>query len=157
MFAVPLLDGRHGLVHIAHVKQLGRTSHAIAAGFFSYTAGSIEDLWQLVQGADLSLPFAVISITQSVISNDEWKLMGERPAKYANVDVPSRIRGSLSLFDGHEMDPDWILDMYHGNYPWDGFHDPRYLDKLLLPGQPRPASARMRADFTPQRLAELRV
>ena len=34
-----------------------------------------------------------------------------------------------------------FLDAYFGLIAWDKWQDPNYLDKLLLPGVPRPANA----------------
>jgi hypothetical protein len=157
VFAAPLLDGRYGLIHVCFVKPFSRTTRSVTAGFFPLVARSTDELWKLVQQTDLAEPFAVITISSVVLVDGMWPLLGEKQANYTNVDVASHISGQMGWFDNQEHDPAGFMDMYHGTYPWDGFYDPEYLDKLLLPGQSRPRAARMKKDFTAAQLEELGV
>lgn len=148
VYGVPLRNNQVGVVHLCYVEKIGRGAYAVVAGFFPWSFPDLDTLKSRLEDLDFSDPFAVISITKSVIREGEWKLAGTKKAVYRNLHVESRIDGVLRLFDGFEMDPDWILDMYHGCAPWDGFYDPLYLDKLLLPGKTRPESAKLKSEFT---------
>jgi hypothetical protein len=155
VYGVPLKNGRVGVVHLCHVHKFGPSTFSVTAGFFPETFEKLPDLIDTLDQIDLTDPFAVCSITNSVIREGEWKLVGIRKCEYRGIQVLSRIKGTLQLFDDFELDPDWILDMYHGCYPWGGFYDPLFLDKLLLPGKSRPSSARLRSDFTKDELTSL--
>jgi hypothetical protein len=47
--------------------------------------------------------------------------------------------------------------MYFGIYPWDGFKDKKYMDKLLLPGINKPKYTRNRNEFTEEELKGLGI
>ena len=40
-----------------------------------------------------------------------------------------------------------LVSAWHGLYPWDGFPDPAFFDKLLREGMARPDTARTRAQM----------
>lgn len=47
--------------------------------------------------------------------------------------------------------------MYFGIYPWDGFKDKKYMDKLLLPNEIIPKHARYLDSFTEKELKDLGI
>jgi len=149
VFAVPLSDGSYGLAQVAHVKQASKDSYFVTCAWFPQRADDPEQLFQDIQEGrrDLRSPFLACTIPSDPITSGEWRLLGSLRPEYENVDIAARIKTTWEWFDGGQRPGELLLEMYHGLFPWNGLHDPEYLDKLLLPGHVRPPSARMKEEM----------
>jgi hypothetical protein len=89
-------------------------------------------------------PFAVLLTTPDLLTNGSWPIHGtaaplvpceQRPYEVFRSCgwVGAKVTGSGVV---HEL-----LEASIGLKPWDDWADPRYLDGLLYPGQPRPMEA----------------
>lgn len=82
--------------------------------------------------------------TRDLLDSGKWKVCGRSSpldvsplfpidALRANEFVGAKVRGSKSMWE--------LISAYNGKSAWDDFHDPMYLDNLLLPGLRRPRGA----------------
>lgn len=89
----------------------------------------------------LSDPIAVLLVTPDLLNKRIWPIPSHGEPKVLPQDRPYERKakwvGAKIIGSGNI---EKFLAAYHGLAPWDDGHDPNYLDKLLLPGTPRPAN-----------------
>jgi hypothetical protein len=87
---------------------------------------------------------AVHRIEATHLADDTWPIIGfEQIPGIGGLD-------RLSAIEGDVLDPaiaEALLNAWHGLYPWDGFPDPAFFDKLLGNSVTRPASARTKGQL----------
>ena len=109
---------------------------------------NVEDI---VLGTDdvVSLLF----ITMDSFKLSTWKYVRELNCDYLDsfifgLDLPSRRKAGFvgtSIVGGRIVEK--FLKACLGQYPWDAWHDPNYLDKFLLSGSVRPEAIKYKKDF----------
>lgn len=133
-FSIPLVDGSECIGQVLSIepKALNSVVCSIYADRYSNEI------------AEWTLPKQLISVqfvTPDLLKSGVWKILGNdqilKGMKFAELEmcrnnkfVGTKIRGSGIIKK--------LLEAFHGLRPWDSFHDPAYLDKLLLSGVARP-------------------
>ena len=133
IFGVPLPDGSMALGQVLGCEREALNSVGCAL-FGDRFTGAAEFV--------LGKPIAVLLVTPDLLNKGIWPILQSRelqvPAEgrpyerfRAQSWVGVNVTGSANAAE--------LLAAYHGLAPWDDWHDPQYLDKLLLPGVQRPA------------------
>lgn len=84
---------------------------------------------------------AVHFITPELLKKGIWKVIGHADTRTGieRIELEQlRARGFVGAKIVGSGIIQKLLEAYHGLRAWDGFHDPEYLDKLLLPSVKRP-------------------
>ena len=85
--------------------------------------------------------FASLFVTKHHLNTGKWRVLGNRPIE---VDPASSLRGRTSEagFSGVEILGANIInefvDAFYGLVPWDDWHDPDFLDSLLISESVKP-------------------
>lgn len=135
LIAVPLLDGSYALLHVAlyngriigaHYAHRGVTPDALAHG--------LDDALGLG-------PLAILAVTADEVSDGHWPVIGHTSRPYPAEMLDMKGISHTASMSRH------LFNAYHGLLPWDGMHDPRCYEKMLLPGVPVPPTVRYKRDF----------
>jgi len=133
--AVPLRDGSFGLAHVAHYYGCAVTAH------FAHREATPERLLDGLEGAMKDRLLTILDVTSDEIQDGRWPVIGHKEPMYPATMLDMKgtsYTGNMSK---------WFFDAYYGLVPWDGMHDPRYYEKMLLPGVPVPPTVRYKRDF----------
>lgn len=134
IFLVPLLDGSHAVGQVL-------TAETQPVCLLSLRRQSPGETPQPILPAEV---IAVHRIGAAHLANDTWPIIGfDQIPRLTNLD-------QLEAIEGEVLDPaiaEALLNAWHGLYPWDGFPDPAFFDKLLRGGVTRPASARTKGQL----------
>ncbi len=133
--AVPLRDGSFGLAHVAHYYGCAVTAH------FAHREATPERLLDGLEGAMKDRLLTILDVTSDEIQDGRWPVIGHKEPMYPATMLDMKgtsYTGNMSK---------WFFDAYYGLVPWDGMHDPRYYEKMLLPGVPVPSTVRYKRDF----------
>ena len=132
IFGIPLPDGSMGTGQILSLEPDALNS--VGCAFFSVTvgpaglSGSVE-------------PIAALLVTPDLLKNGVWPVKSKAPVFLERHERPYELFRA-SHWVGVKVTGSGIvqefLAAYHGLTPWDAWHDPNYLDSLLLPGVARP-------------------
>ena len=98
-----------------------------------------------VAGILATRPISIEIVTPDLLKRKIWPILGNAP-----VVVPLTLRGYEQYRDKEWVGAEIVgsgnirelLMAWRGLVPWDDFHDPNYLDGLLLPGMKPPPTAR---------------
>jgi len=141
LFLVPLLDGGYGL---GQVVEDHRDRHGSALCAFCLRRPSLD-------AAPLPLSLAevvsVMLVSPVHLNDGTWPVVGfEQIPRVGARDLMSGFLIDTRLdLAGH--DPaivEAFLSACHGLYPWDGFPDPAFFDRLLYGSTPLPPLAAFR-------------
>ena len=140
IFGVPLPDDTYALGQV-----LGRERDAlnsIGCAFFGAIARAGESLVGLPELLHQT-PIAVLLTTPESLTKGIWPILANHTVVLRRKDIPyERFRSNGWV--GVKIEGSGIirrfLAAYHGQVPWDQFHDPNYLDGLLLPSCKRPTN-----------------
>lgn len=132
VFGVPLPDGSMAAGQVLSLEPDALNS--IGCAFFSATVGP-DGVSGFIE------PIAVLLVTPDFLESGAWPVKriapillapDERPYEHFRSShwVGVKVVGSAIVQE--------FLAAYHGLTPWDAWHDPNYLDSLLLPGAVRP-------------------
>lgn len=133
--AVPLIDGTYGLLHVV-VFKIG-----IIAAHFAHRGAPPEGLLDGVDEALRTGPIAMLKVTSDEIRVGDWPVIGHRDRTYPAEMLDMKGISYTASMSRH------LFNAYYGLLPWDGMHDPRCYEKMLLPGVPVPPTVRYKRDF----------
>jgi hypothetical protein len=140
VFVAPLMDGSNCAGQLLKITPQALNSYVCAFFDVRVPDGSV--------GVELDInactPFAVLFVTPESLKKGHWPICGN--ARLA-VDIERYI--PLRELEANEFIGTTIvgsgiirkfLNAYYGMLPWDDWHDPEYLDKLLVARDRRPAN-----------------
>ena len=136
IFGVPLPDGS-----MATGQVLSLEPEAINSVGCLFLAAVVSAEGKLVGAPE---PVAALLVTPDLLKKGVWPVKSKAPALFPPEEAPyeqfrslgwvgAKIVGSANVQE--------FMAAYHGHCPWDAWHDPSYLDSLLLPGVSRPTTA----------------
>lgn len=141
VFTIPLNDGTFGIGQVIQA-----TPNALNSVFVCIFSVRLTDTQPATLPAlDRSLLLASHFTSPDLFKNRTWSVLRHAPhllndRELQDLDdacargfVDVKVIGSGILTS--------LLRAWHGLEPWDRWHDPTYLDKLLHNGQQRPANA----------------
>lgn len=141
LFTIPLNDGTFGLGQV--IQPAPGALNSVFVCIFSY---------RLTEVTPATLPAVTRShllashfTTPDLFKNRKWRVLQTAPHLLTNNELQELNAVNSRGFVGVKVIGSGILTSllraWHGLEPWDRWHDPNYLDKLLHPGQKRPANA----------------
>ncbi|QQA44684.1 hypothetical protein [Pelagovum pacificum] len=135
IFTIPLLDGGHAIGQVSRVEPGNEVCLLLSLRRDDRVAGlaASEVIAEIPTDAD---PFM----------KGEWTVIG-----YDGLPDYVRTRSRLLSLPTPKQEPAVIeafLNAVHGLYPWDGFPDASFFDKLLKDGVARPPGSRMKSQFS---------
>ena len=143
-FLIPLLDGSHALGQVIATPDATLHKKLFPAGLawclLTNRRGNRESNPPVTPSEILALRF----IALADIGTDLWPIAGfeQIPRSHDLDDVLGRLVGDVPTAD----DPAVIeafLNACHGLYPWDGFGERDFFDRMLRDGVARPSAARI--------------
>ena len=92
-------------------------------------------------------PIAALLVTPDLLTSGSWPVKSKAPVLLEREDRPYECYRPLHWVGAKVTGSGVVqafLAAYHGLMPWDDWHDPEYLDSLLLPGVNRPKGVVLR-------------
>lgn len=85
--------------------------------------------------------FALLFVTRDLLDNHRWKVIGDRtPLEYGQTKLIETARENRYI--GTSIQGSGVTEKfcnaYYGLHPWDKWHDPEYLDGLLIDPSKKP-------------------
>lgn len=143
VFTIATLDGKHVACQLVgrEAEVLNSVSVAIFDQRFDAPAEAM--------GADLNeaRAFAIVFTTRDLLDGGTWKVVAHRPVEVSPGSLPfehTRASGWLGaevIGSGIVVD---FVNAYFGLAPWDDWHDPSFLDKLLVSPDKKPSNVRLK-------------
>ena len=132
LFLVRTADGQHVLGQIVGCEP--SVLNSVSVAFFDQRFPSPE-VASAGAEPDPSKAFSIVFSTRDLLDSGVWGVIGRREVGIprsllpfeslrANGFVGAKVIGSGNLIT--------LLNAYYGLAPWDSFHDPEYLDRLLV-------------------------
>jgi hypothetical protein len=136
---VKLKDGSFVVGQI--VGQERDVLNSVSCAFFDLRVKSEEEL-DRIDELPLDKIFAVLFVTRDLLDDGVWRVVGSRRVTLPKAQLPferlraggfvgARVNGSGNVTD--------FLNAFYGLMPWDGWHDPNYLDGFLISPDKKPA------------------
>ena len=142
VFSVELSDG-----HYATGQVVGRERevlNSITCAFFN------AKLAEPTTGLDFAgALISCLFVTADLLNRGKWKITGNEPTAVAQKDQPyEQFRsngwvGAKMIGSGNVKE---FLNAYHGLCYWDDWHDPTYLDSLLIDPSAKPKALKLKAE-----------
>lgn len=136
-FALPLADGSSSIGQVVAYEPEALNSALCA--FFSRRAVKLPTCISVPPTSDELV--AILFVTRDLLDAGTWHILGRGEplpaAPYIDLDTlrTRRFVGAKVVGSGIAMK---LMDAYFGLYPWNGFAQPDYLDKLLISIDRRP-------------------
>jgi len=140
IFGIPLPDGSLGVGQVLSIEP-----EALNAVGCLFTAGVVSG-GKIVSAPE---PVAALLVTPDLLKNGSWPVKSSGPITFEPEERPYeqfRAAGWVGAKVVGSANAQALLSAYHGHTPWDDWHDPKYLDSLLLPGVVRPKAAVLHKD-----------
>jgi hypothetical protein len=138
-FLVPLEDGTYGqgqiVCHELHALD------SVLCAFSSIRHKSVPGHLGAITEENL---IAILFVTRDLLDSGRWRVVNSGPVilpweKYIDL-RQMRNRGFVGVKIIGSFIVANFLSAYHQLVPWDDFHDPEYLDKLLISRDLKPAN-----------------
>lgn len=142
VFAIPLKNGKWGVGQV--VGQEREALNSFVGCFFAISIESLDigDVGQLNHESLISIQF----VTRDLLDSGKWPIIGNKPLQNLgheevinearnNRYIGTKIRGSGVIAK--------FINAYWGLHPWDAWHNPKYLDQLLVSSQKKPSTHRL--------------
>ncbi|MCG8487367.1 MAG: Imm26 family immunity protein [Candidatus Thiodiazotropha sp.] len=135
LFLVPLLDGTYTIGQIVSIEK-----EALNSVVCVFTATKVDGNSNDVT-IDINNIISVQFTTPDLLKSGDWPIVGnEMPVSvnnYINLDglrmsgfIGVTVTGSGNIIE--------LMNAYYGLSPWNDFHDPNYLDSLLVSPDKKP-------------------
>jgi hypothetical protein len=90
---------------------------------------------------------AVQFVTPDLLHSGVWRVIGNRPfpdpERYLPIGKLRRAGYVGAVVEGSGIMIDF-MNAYHGLYPWNGYHDPKYFDNLLVAPDRKPMNVMLK-------------
>ena len=147
VFVIPLSDGSWGPAQI--IGREPSVLNSVSVALFDCKVGSKPDALQCRLTEDSA--FATLFVTRDLLDSGVWVVVGVKPVAISRRLLPfesTRSKGFVGATVVGSGNVNKFVDAWFGLHPWDAWHDPRYLDKLLLDPSRRPARVKLKSDGT---------
>lgn len=141
VFAIPTDDGKFAIGQV--VGQEPNVLNSASVALFGERVDCVEDVAKVTLST--ANVFTVQFVTRDLLDSGVWQIVQRRPVSLPGPHEDKRSSG----FVGAKVIGSGILrkfvNAYFGLYPWDEWHEPDYLDKLLIAPDRKPKSVKYRA------------
>jgi hypothetical protein len=138
LFTIPLSDGTFCIGEVVGIEPKALNS-AICA-FYAYRVNLIEPQ-DIVELTDNEL-ISVLFVTNDLLNFGKWKVFGKSTKifpleKYIDINTLRKkgFIGTKIIGSGNIMK---LMNAYYGLREWNSFHNPNYLDTLLVSPNKKP-------------------
>jgi hypothetical protein len=138
VFVVPMLDGRYCPGQIIGEKG---PLNSIRMALFGQVCAEPEDALAIDLSKDNA--FAALLVTRDLIDAGAWPIVGARPILFARRDLPwehARENGWIGATVSGSANIVKFINAYFGLVAWDAWHDPKFLDTLLIDPDRKPSN-----------------
>jgi hypothetical protein len=142
VFAVPLPDGTRCAGQVLGIR--GNYIHVVNCAFFDIRFKPNEGPQRV---CDMQKLIAALATTRESLDYCLWEVFGREPVCLPRSSWPNEqyadknYVGAVTEGSGIVSE---FLAAYYGLYPWNGYKDPEYFDKLLLSPQKRPPASQLK-------------
>ncbi|MBI3848470.1 MAG: hypothetical protein HY292_27880 [Planctomycetes bacterium] len=140
VFAVPQSDGKFALGQV--IEYVPRALNSVVCAFYDLRVDhAVESVEPKLEANKL---IAILFVTRDLLDRGEWKVVARhhvanaRSAKILDQGRANDFIGTKIVGSGNVRR---FLNAYYGLEPWDDWHDPEYLDSLLLSPDRKPKNA----------------
>lgn len=140
VFTVQTADTRHVLGQV--IGREAEILNSVSVAFFDLRFESWRDAAN-VQDLPLDRLFASLLTTRDLLDSGEWRVVCNRASTIPSSLFPyeslrtSGFVGARIIGSGNVNE---FLDAFYGLAAWDDWHDPNYLDGLLISLEKKPAN-----------------
>jgi hypothetical protein len=136
LFAVELMDGRNALGQVLDVS----IPHTASCAFLSQHAPTLDALRRIEPAAQDIV--ATATVVDAHLNRGAWRIISDAPLLLAREQWPNestRAKGWVGseVYTGAILE--YFLNAYHGLAPWNRYHDPYFLDKILVSPTKKPS------------------
>lgn len=135
LFGVALPDGQYCLGQALGL--MGEFTNVVNCAFFDLRFRTLD----AAPPADMARLIAVLSTTRDLLDRGTWPVVGHAPLVLRKNDWPNEdlakkgYVGAKTLGSGIVVH---FLSAFYGFFPWNGYQDPEYFDKLLISPAKKP-------------------
>ena len=143
LFGVALPDGQYVLGQALGV--MGEFTNVVNCAFFDirFQPSVVSNAPSL----ELSKLIAVVSTTRDLLDGGYWPIVAHAPISINKRDWPNE-QFARKGYVGAETHGSGIvrnfLSAYYGLFPWNGYKDPEYFDKLLMSPSKKPPNSALK-------------
>lgn len=140
LFGVALPDGRRGLGQVLGTRP--GFPNVLNCAFFDV----VFDPATPPPALDKDRLISVVSTTRDLLDDGTWTVVGHAPGCIPRSQWPNEAFakdgyvGAVTFGSGIVNK---FLAAYHGMFPWNGFKDPNYFERLLVPAAKPPLPSRL--------------
>ena len=136
LFAVELIDGRCSLGQVLDVS----IPHTATCAFLSTLAPTVDAIRHIQPVAGDVIGTA--TVVDAHLDRGEWKVISRFPLlltreQWPNESTRDKEWVGSKVYTGSILED--FLNAYNGLAPWDKFHDPNYLDRILISPMKKPS------------------
>jgi len=138
LFEIPLRDGSRVLGQVVGREADALNSAAVALFDLRLAAGSPPPDPAQARTATV---FSALFVTRDLLDHGTWKVMGRTAPRLAGASRPQehlRAKGWVGAKIIGSGTVREFAEAFYGLSPWDDFHDPHYLDRLLVDPSVKP-------------------
>jgi hypothetical protein len=135
-FLVPLEDGTYGRGQV-----IAYEPSAMGSALCAFYSERYEAMPLHLEAASEERLIAIQFVTRDLLDNGRWRVLNNGPLipweKYIDLADMRRKRFIGTTIRGSFLAAS-LLNAYHRLIPWNDFHDPEYLDKMLASRDRKP-------------------
>lgn len=141
VLAIPLSNNKYALAQI--VGQEPELMKSVTIALFDQTFNSINDI-KVPFLCDSNKIYSILFVTLNHIENGKWSVLGGGDMIEIDADKLPFEHTRSSGFIGAKVVGSGIVNdfvnAFFGLLPWDDWHDPQYLDSLLISTDLKPVN-----------------
>jgi hypothetical protein len=137
VFVVPLEDGTYSSGQVISCED-----SAMGSVVCAFSSDKSETVRSAVDTNFGGILIAVLFVTRDLLDSGKWQVVDNRPIvsfeQYLNLSE-LRKKGFVGVKIVGSFNVTTLLNAFHKLIPWNNFHNPNYLDSLLVSSDRKPA------------------
>jgi len=136
LFLVPQADNGHSLGQVVSIEK--QALNSVICAFYDQRNPDSVGSWA---APDPNKMIAILFTTPDLLNNGTWRVVDrlislglDRMGNYVKLKAANFV-GAEITGSGNVME---FLNAFYGLLPWDDWHDPKYLDTLLVSPEMKP-------------------
>ena len=139
VFLIPLRDGTFSMGQVVGFEPL--VLNSVSCAFFAIRSHSDENVDAVELSSDRL--YSIQFVTRDLLLKGKWRIIRNENPSVKTSELPYESLRNIG-FVGAKVIGSGIMEQFANAYfalsPWDDWHDPQYLDKLLRSAHLRPNS-----------------
>lgn len=136
LFLVPTSDGRFGVGQVIGGKAI---LNSVSIALFCDRCAGPDDALEV--NLSRANAFSALFVTRDLLDSGTWQVVGNRPVLFSQSELPwehTRTRNWVGAKVSGSANVGRLVNAYFGLAAWDDWHDPKFLDSLLLSPDRKP-------------------